>query len=157
MRPLHTSLSEHCPFRVLTMLVRVLFYTFSPCLPTPAHTSHPCHHHISTQSTPNHLLSYVPHAQTTSIYHASPLLPRSKHPKDYKTSLHFLSFRDTPHIHLAIMRSALSRLSRFSVFIAHVSIPYVNTLWTQALKIFPFMRCDAPRDVRMSDSSLNLA
>ena len=39
---------ENCPFRVQTKLVHVIFYTFPPCLPTPAHTSHPCHHHIST-------------------------------------------------------------------------------------------------------------
>ena len=39
--------------------------------------------------TPNHLCSYVPHAQTTSIYHASPLLPRSEHPKDC-TSPHLI-------------------------------------------------------------------
>ena len=37
---------EHWLFRVQTTLIRVIFYTFSPCL--PAHTSHPCYHHIST-------------------------------------------------------------------------------------------------------------
>ena len=60
----------------------------------------------------------------------------------YKSSLRFLSFRDTPHIYLIIMCSALSRLCKFSAFIAHVPVPYVNRLWTQALKISPFMRCD---------------
>ena len=43
---------EHRTFRVQTKLVRVFFYTFSPCPPTPAHTSHPCHHHISTGQHP---------------------------------------------------------------------------------------------------------
>ena len=46
---------EHRPFLVQTKLVRVFFYTFFPCLPTPAHTSHPCHHHISTGRHPSSL------------------------------------------------------------------------------------------------------
>ena len=99
----------------------------------------------NTQSSP--LL--VPNAQTISLYHASPPQPRSEHPKDC-TRPHFTSCPSetfhSPHIHLAIIRSALSRLCRFSSVIALVSVPYVwcqvvNTLWTQALKIFPF--CDA--------------
>ena len=40
---------------------------------------------------------------------------------------------------------------------ADVSVSYVNTLWTQALYIFPFMQYDAPRAVRIGDNSLNLA
>ena len=47
--------------------------------------------------------------------------------------------------------------SRFSAFIAHVSVQYVNTFWTQALKIFPFMWYDAPWAVGMGDSSSNIA
>ena len=42
------------------------------CLPPPH----------SYRLTPNHLHSYTPHAQTTSIYHASPPQPRSQPPKD---------------------------------------------------------------------------
>ena len=46
--------------------------------------------------TPSYLHSYVPHAQTTSIYHSSPPQPRSEHPKDctnpYCTSLYKYSF-----------------------------------------------------------------
>ena len=75
----------------------------------------------------------------------------------YKSTLRFLSFSDTPHIHLTIIRFILSRLCRFAIFIAQVSVPYVNTLWTQALYIFPFMWYDAPRAVRIGDNSLNLA
>ena len=41
--------------------------------------------------------------------------------------------------------------------IAQVSVPYVNTLWTQALYIFLFMWYDAPLAVRIGDNSLNLA
>ena len=69
----------------------------------------------------------------------------------YKSTLRFLSFSDTPHIHLTIIRSILSRLCRFAFFIAQVSVPYVNTLWTQAVYIFPFMPYDAPRVVRIGD------
>ena len=73
MRPLQSPhFNEHCPFRVQTKLVHVFFYTFSPCLPTPAHTSHPCHHHISTGRHP--IISVL----MFSIYDASPLLPRSE-------------------------------------------------------------------------------
>ena len=50
----------------------------------------------------------------------------------YKSTLRFLSFSDTPHIHLTIIRSVLSRLCRFAFFIAQVSVPYVNTFWTQS-------------------------
>ena len=111
----------------------------------------------SYRQTPNRLHSYAPHAQTTSIYHAIPPQPHSQPPKDYKSILRFLSFSDTPHIHLTTIRSVLSRLCRFATFIAQVSVPYVNTLWTQALYIFPFVRYDAPRAVRIGDNSLNLA
>ena len=60
-----------------------------------------------SQSTMPHHLSHTLNTQTT-----------------VQTSLRFLSFRDTPHIHLTIIRSALSRLCRFSAFIAHVSVSY---------------------------------
>ena len=50
----------------------------------------------------------------------------------YKSTLHFLSFNDTLHIHLTIICSVLSRLCRFAFFIAQVSVPYVNALWTHS-------------------------
>ena len=70
-------------------------YTLSECKPSSlAHPYHPLHilsksscpyPHISPLPPPhfyrltlNHLHSYVPHAQTTSIYHASPPQPRSE-------------------------------------------------------------------------------
>ena len=62
---------------------------------------------------PNHL--YLP-GFTTSATH---WIPRSLH----KSSLRFLFFKNTPHIHLTINRSVLSRLSRFSAFIAQFSVP----------------------------------
>ena len=39
---------EHHPFRVQTQLIHIILHTFSPSLPAPTRTSHPCHHHIST-------------------------------------------------------------------------------------------------------------
>ena len=71
----------------------------------------------------------------------------------YKSTQCFLYFSDTLHIHLTIIHSVLSRLCRFAFFIAQVSVPYVNTLWTQALIIFPFMWYDAPRAVKIGDNS----
>ena len=87
--------------------------------------------------------------------HALPPQPRSQPPKRlYKSTLRFLSFSDTPHIHTTIIRS---RLCRFAFFIAQVSVPYINTLRTQALYIFPFMRYDSPLAVRLGNYFLNLA
>ena len=151
---------EHRPFRVQTKLVH------GPCLPLHilSMSSYPCPH-ISPpppphfyRPTPNHLRSYVPHAQTTSIYHASPLLPGSEYPKDC-TSPHFSSYpqRHTTH---PSHHHALCSFQAMQILGLHcpcLSPIYINTLWTQALKIFPFMWCDAPRAVRMGDSSLNLA
>ena len=48
--------------------------------------------------TPNHLHSYVPHAKTTSVTLCTPR-------RLCKSTLRFLSFSDTPHIHLTIIRS----------------------------------------------------
>ena len=71
MRPLHTSLntahSECKPGSFVSSFTHSLLSSY-PCphispLPPP----------YFYRPTPNHLRSYVPHAQTTSIYHASPL------------------------------------------------------------------------------------
>ena len=87
--------------------------------------------------TPNHLHFYAPQAQTISIYHASPPQPTLWTLKRlYKSTLRFLFFSDTSHIHLTIIRSILSRLCRFPISIALVSVPYVNTVWTHALYIW---------------------
>ena len=78
----------------------------------------------------------------------------------YKSTLRFLSFRDTA-VYTSISPSSAPSspdyLCRFSASIAHVSVPYVNTLLTQALYIFSFMWYDVPRAVRIGDNSLNLA
>ena len=135
MKPFHISINtahsnQAQPYHLLYILSK------SSC-PYP-HISPPPLPHFY-RPTPNHLHSYIPHAQATSIYYTSLPQPHSEHPKDC-TRPPFLSFRDTPHIHLTIICSALPRLCQFSAFIAQVSVPYVNTLWTLALKSFP--SCD---------------
>ena len=60
-------------------------------------------------------------------------------PKRLKSSsLRFRSFKDTPHILLTIILSVLISFARSSAFIPHVSLPYTNTLCTQASYILPF-------------------
>ena len=136
MKPLHISLnSEHWPFRVQTKRLHIIFHTFIPSLPPSTRTSHSCHQHISTGRHP-----IIPHFCSTCPNHLNlPRLTTSSTlctPKRlYKSTLRFLSFSDTPHIHLTIIRSVLSRLCRFAFFIAQVSVPYVNALWTQALYV----------------------
>src|SRR5208282_1517417 len=71
-------------------------------------------------------------------------------------TLEFLSFRVTPHIHLIIIFSVLSRRCKSSNFIGHVSLPYIITLWTHALYSLPLTFSDTPLEVRSGDSSLNL-
>ena len=97
---------EHGPFRVQTKLNHIILYTFSPSLPAPTRTSNPSHHHISTGWHPINLHSYVPHAQTTSIYHASPPRPNSEHPKDC-TRPHFAKTRFT---HVPVCRCETNHL-----------------------------------------------
>ena len=80
---------------------------------TLAHLTPAYQRTISTVPTPNHPHSYVPHAQTTLIYLALTTSSTLCTPKRlYKTTLRFLSFSHTPHIHLTIIQSILSRLYR---------------------------------------------
>ena len=86
------------------------FSTYPWTLPIQSvNPAHPYHSHILSKSscpyphisplppphsyrlTPNHLHSYAPHAQTTSIYHASPPQPRSEPLKDC-TNQHCASY-----------------------------------------------------------------
>src|SRR5687768_17999464 len=67
---------------------------------------------------PNHLI--LPPLTTTETLS---IPKRSK-----SSSLDFLSFSDTPDIHLIIIHSVLSSLFMSSTFIAHVSLPYIMTL-----------------------------
>src|SRR6266496_4309371 len=71
---------------------------------------------------PNHLS--LPLLNTT---------PTSSKPNRlYSSMLAILSLRVTPHIHLTIIRSALSSLLTSSTLTAQVSLPYIRTLCTQS-------------------------
>ena len=97
-------------------------YHSSHILSKSSCTSHPCHPPHFYRPTPNHFHSYLPHAQTTSIYQTSLPQPRSEHPKDY-TRPHFASYlSETHHTSISPSYAVLPRLCRFSAFIAHVSV-----------------------------------
>src|SRR6478735_3872786 len=72
---------------------------------------------------PNHLNLPL---STTSV---TPFIPK----RSLKSTLLFLAFNDTPHIHLTIIISVLSNLCMSSLFIAHVSLPYINAFCTHTL------------------------
>jgi len=82
--------------------------------------------------TPSHLHPYVPHVQTILVspgtLYQTPTIPSLF----LSSSLEFLSFRVTPHIHFIIIFSALSRRCMSSNFIVHVSLQsiYHNALDT---------------------------
>ena len=159
MKPLHTYIPEHCPFKVQTELIHVIFtHSLQVFLPLPLFFSPTTSTFLQadTQSSPL-LRSTCPNHLNLPPLTTSAMLWTVTPKRMYKTSLCSLSFRDIPHIHLTIIRSALSRICKFSALIAHVLVPYVNPLWTHALKIFPFTWCDVPRAVRGGDSSWNLA
>ena len=132
--PFSTYNPKNSPLRMQTKQLHVIPHTLFPRLPTPAPTPRPLHHQPFCKQTPNHLHSLrsrcpnhlnLPRLTTS----ATQLIPRRLH----KSSLCLLSFKDTPHIHLTIIRSVLSKLFRSSAFIAQVSVPYIKTLCTQAL------------------------
>ena len=140
---------EHCPFRVQTKRLHIILHTFIPSLPPSTRTSHSCHHPISTGQHPiiPTLTFHMPKPpQSTLPHHLINALYTQK-----TTNPHCVSYPS------ATLRTIFSRLRRFAFFIAQVSVPYVNALWTQALYILPFMRYDAPLAVRIGDTSLNFA
>ena len=116
MRPLPISLnSEHCPFRVQTKLIHIIFYTFSPSLPAPTCTSHSCHHHISTGRHPiiSILTFHKPKPpQSTTPHHLSHALNSKKTVQDL-TSLPILQRHTThpSHHHTLCSPQALQILS----------------------------------------------
>src|SRR6476469_2289052 len=80
------------------------------------------------------LRAFSPDAQTTLTYPFPPPLPPPLHPTvPSNRQLLFLAFNDTPHIHLTIIISVLSNRCMSSLFIAHVSLPYINTFCTHTL------------------------
>ena len=72
-----SCIPEHCPFRVQTKLIHIIFHTFFPSLPAPTRTSHPRHHHISTGRHPiiSILTFHVPKPpQSNTPHHLSQAL-----------------------------------------------------------------------------------
>ena len=156
MKPVHISLNTAHSGCKPSAFISSFTHSYQVFLPLPAHLTPATTTFLQadTQSSPL-LHSTCPNHLNLARLTTSSTLCTPK--RLYKSTLRFLSFSDTPHIHLTIIRSVLSRLCRFALFIAQVSVPYVNALWTQALYIFPFMRYDAPLAVRIGDNSLNFA
>src|SRR5664279_3966297 len=121
MPPLHTAL--YCAYSCFSINFFMSsathsFQVFLP-LPPPLFPSTSIFLHADT----HHLYLYAPRVQTILISPSVLCLSRS-------SSLEFLSFSVTPHIHLIIILCALSSLCMCSAFIAHVSLPYIITHWT---------------------------
>ena len=120
MKPLHISLNTpHSACKPSSFISSFVLHTFKPSLPLPAHFTPATTTFLQadTQSSPllrstcpNHL--NLPRLTTS----ATLCTPR----RLYKSTLRFLSFSDTLHIHLTIICSVLSRLCRFAFFIAQV-------------------------------------
>ena len=92
---------EHYPFRVQTQLIHIILHTFSPksSCPYPAHLTPATTTFLQadTQSSPL-LRSTCPNHLNLPRLTTSATLWTLK--KLYKSTLRFLSFSDTPHIHL---------------------------------------------------------
>ena len=74
MRPLHISLNTAHSWCKPNSSISSFTHSLQVFLPLPAHLISATTTFLQGDSvTPNHTHSYVPHAQTTSIYHASPL------------------------------------------------------------------------------------
>ena len=135
-----------------TKHLHILLHTFIPSLPPSTCTSHSCHHHISTGRHPiiPNLTFHMPEPpQSTPPHHLVHALYTQKTVQIHTFFLSFSDMLHNVHIHLTIICSVISKLFRFAFFIAQVSIPYVNALWTQALYIFPFKRYDALWAIRI--------
>ena len=121
---------EHYPFRVQTKPIHIILYTLSPSLPVPTRTSHPCHHHIPflRSTCPNHL--NLP-CLTTSA-------PLSTSERLYKSTLAHCASYPSATPRTSISPSSVPSSREFADLLSS-SVLYVNTLWTQALYIFPFL------------------
>ena len=127
----HVLLRAPLPTTPVTfILVHLFTQSFSSCRSTcPNHLNRALWISSSTHSMPKQLNN-----SSLCFYHL--------------TTLHM-------HILRTIILSALLNLFRSSAFIAHIWIPYTNTLWTQASYIFPFKFEETPLLVKTGASSLN--
>ena len=136
-KPLHISLNTAHSGCKPSTFISSFTHSYQVFLPLPAHLTPATTTFLQadTQSSPflrstcpNHL--NLPYLTTSSTLCTSRIL--------YKSTQRFLSFSDTPHIHLTIIRFRLSpdfadSLSSSPRYQSHMSM----TLWTQALYIFP--------------------
>ena len=131
MRPLHISLNLTHSWSKPSSSISSFTHSLFSSLPAHSRTSHPCHHRIPTGRYPNictRMLHMPKPPQSTTPHHFRQTLNPQKTVQ--VPILCFLSFRDTPHIHLTIIRSvALPRLCIFSAFITHVTVPHYSTLF----------------------------
>ena len=95
---------EHYPFRVQTQLIHIILHIFSPSLPASTCTSHPCHHHIPTGQHPiiSTLTLHMPKPPQSTMPHRlpQPCFEPQKTVQIHTARSAFLSFSDTPNIHL---------------------------------------------------------
>ena len=82
--------------------------------------------------TPNLCHFYIPHDRIISVDLTTSATGSTSRHLLSSVSLGLLSSSLTPHIHLHIIRSALSKRSRSSDFIGHVSLQYTSMRCTQA-------------------------
>src|SRR5664279_2791981 len=128
MPPLHTTRSCASSCFSMSFFMSFATHSFQVFLPLSLHLfpSTSIFLHVDTQSSvslrstcPNHInRPWRTMSDTLTISNLS----RS-------SSLDFLSFSVTPHIHLIIILSILTSCCISSAFIAHVSLPYIITHW----------------------------
>ena len=136
---------EHHPFRVQTQLLHIIPHTFSPSLPAPTRTSHPCHHHISTgrhpvistltlhmpkppqSTTPHHLSHTLDPQKTVQIHTALSILQRHPtHPS------HHHPFRPLQALHQVTTNSRSKASTAHHV--RHASEHLHEVVWSSRLK-----------------------
>ena len=108
-----------------TKQFHVIPNTLFPCLPTPSPTSRPLYHQPSASRHPiihTLTLQMSKPSQSSTPHHISNTIPRRLH----KSSLRFLSFKDTPHIHLTIIPFSLPGLF---LLVLYGSTSFVSVLF----------------------------
>ena len=134
MKPLHAAHSGYKPSTYMSS------FTHSPSLPAPTLFSLTTSTFLQADTRSSPLLrSKCPnHLNLPCQYHLSHTLNTLKTDQFDLTSLPILQRHHTSiSPSYALLSPGLSM--HISAFIAHDSVPYVNTLWTYALKLVPFM------------------
>ena len=95
-RCLPSTYPSTLPIQGTTKILHVILYTLAPIPPAPY--------------SPPHILQWPPHfyrPNHLSLPRLATSVTLCTSKRLHKTSFRFLSFRDTPHIHLTIVRSPL--------------------------------------------------